>query len=123
MENGQEIRKAIAEFDGFIDPHPTEDVHGLAAFMGRTRPDGPLVYVPDYEVDLNHMHRIEQELERRGKWMPYLEALIPKPQPIYADELEMLFGKANTLWALTHATAEQRARAAYQVISQQKEGK
>ena len=111
----QEIRKVIAEFDGFIEPQAREDVHGLAAFMGRRSPDGPLVYVPDYEVDLNQMHRIEAELERRGLAEDFVGALVKlmeHPCEKY-DGLPLV-----SVPELVMAPASQRARAAYEVITQ-----
>lgn len=76
--------------------------------------------VPDYEHDLNAMHEVEQELERRGLHWYHVDAL--------ANAFAAKAGHNKidriTTFEIAHATAAQRAAAAYSVIrgAKQKEG-
>jgi hypothetical protein len=62
--------------------------------------------VLDYSTDLNAMHEVEAEIERRGLAERYLTELDWQcPLTKFA------------FWGMTHATAEQRARAALAVLT------
>lgn len=79
-----------------------------------------------YHDDLNAMHDVEAELERRGLRPQYARALIDSmglndKMRVERDALEAdppFFG-FDCVWYPAHATAEQKARAALAVLSKQ----
>jgi hypothetical protein len=68
---------------------------------GRWYVDG----LPHFYSDLNAMHEVEEQIEGMHFDEMYIEAL---------DEETQYCGK----WCIAHATAEQRARAAFKVLTQ-----
>jgi hypothetical protein len=74
--------------------------------------------VPFYSTDLNAMHEVEAEIERRWLVEQYMTAI----EDVYddrelSDESEYAIVHNYPFWSLTHATAEQRARAALAVLT------
>ena len=114
MADEQEIRKAIAEFMGW-------DVDPDAIVYYREEQEGSRVLRLLRWDSLDTMHEVALKLAERGKAYDYYVAL----HDIALDgrpEVPLRYFVGRHLLLLTEATAEQRARAAYAVISQQKEG-
>ena len=114
--DNEEIRKVLAEFMGFEAVEYTEDKFGLAATMGLRK--GRRDYVPDYTEDLNAMHEVEARLhdsDGMTGWHPYILALMDRVDGGGGAE----FGEIDAIYRVAHATASERARAAYEVIKAQ----
>lgn len=72
--------------------------------------------MPAFSDDLNAMHEVEAEIERRELSERYVSRLFYVIDPTGGFVM-------NERWSLTHATAEQRAHAALDVLTQVKESK
>ena len=114
-----EIRKVLAEFMGWTNVDFTEDKFGLAATMGLYQ--GRKDYVPDYTHDLNAMHEVEERINEWGWLNEYQRALYRDVEghPVPIESVYVYFPAWFEVWHMCHATANQRARAAYAVIKAQ----
>jgi hypothetical protein len=63
--------------------------------------------IPHYSTDLNAMHEVEAEIERRGVMHLYISTMV-----------DVMDYAADAVCDYIHATAEQRARAALAVLSE-----
>lgn len=100
----KEINVALAEFMGWKKPNCNDGYYRYNAKKSITFIDEKLLS-HYFTSDLNAMHEVEAELERRAKRMEYWVALV--------DSVG-----SDAPWAVLHATAAQRAQAAYEVITQ-----
>ena len=71
-----------------------------------------------YHEDLNAMHDVEAELERRGLGEEYANRLAHGADADFASGYDHIIDMAN-YYKVAHATAEQKARAALAVLSAQ----
>ena len=118
------IRKVLAEFMGWTGQAQHTMTGKWYGF-----PPGHADYreaLPDYTHDLNAMHEVEAELCDRGfglHWITELRKIVDIEQREYLAKMEtpttMGLAWADLCYRLAHATAEQRARAAYAVIKAQ----
>jgi hypothetical protein len=107
---GRELDAALARALGYElkDPPPFSNFKGLTwrkPNQGAWCADG----VPAFSTDLNAMHEVEAEIERRGLTHEYIAALYEFLGHTYQNLLMQ--------WYYAHATAEQRARAALAVLT------
>ena len=124
---GRELDAALARALGFTLAMPPA-ITGVKTETWRYNGAWHLEGLPMFHRDLNAMHEVEVDLERRGLGEEYAEALIEElsfPELFYdlptengsGDEGQETYTSFYGVFQVIHATAEQKARAALAVLN------
>lgn len=106
MSNEQDLRAmtlTVAKWCGYTNIRLTEMFDEVADHNGHTR-----VRLPNFAESLDAMRKVEDEIERRGLEVRYMEELVGV---LSADRL---VGE----WEVLRATAAKRLQAAYRAIQE-----